>query len=167
MYKTAFLSFLFTFLKIFNGSSKPGLSQRHHKTSSLFSALVWRKKFKDHEVWFDFFVQRWTVVSRRNLRKSDQGIYSVQVRYKNLPSESKTISLKFNPRFELEKIVTGLCSALVVMLVILLFVFFLWYNWIQVQLFVRRHNGKYDKGEIWFRSKFFACCLLRCIIHPV
>ena len=88
----------------------------------------------------------------RNIQKYDAGDYKVWIRYRNLSSEA-VLNLKFNPEKELQAMVTILTSFLAILLVALFCFIVVWWNRIQILLFIRRHWGKYDQGQMCVKLK--------------
>jgi len=70
----------------------------------------------------------------------------VQVRYGDKVSDPAVFVLEFNIQDDLRRVVIILVSILAVLIVISLAVMVVWCYWIQIQLFIRRHLGKYDEG---------------------
>ena len=62
-------------------------------------------------------------------------------------SEEEKIELEFNIENELRLLVTILVALLVALLAATLAVVLVRFYWIQIQLFIRRHLGKYDEGK--------------------
>ena len=79
------------------------------------------------------------------MRKGDAGWYVVSVTYKG-HTTSRRLEAVYHPQKELEMIVRSLIAVLLVVIVLALVVFFVWYNRIQIRLFLRRHYGKFDEG---------------------
>ena len=87
------------------------------------------------------------------MKRNDGGKYHVSVNYANETGEYDFI-LEFNRQEHLRKIVIILVSVLAVLIFISLAVMVVWCYWIQIQLFIRRHMGKYDEGELFIQQLF-------------
>ena len=96
----------------------------------------------------------------RNAQSYDAGRYDITVRYKNQISESFAFTLDYDRQFftidsnrpsdSIKSIhyhvITVVFLVLTVLVTISIPSIIIWYKWIQILLFIRRHWRKYDKG---------------------
>ncbi|XP_076811688.1 uncharacterized protein LOC143458638 isoform X2 [Clavelina lepadiformis] len=97
-------------------------------------------------------------LNQTHMRKGDAGWYVVSVTYKG-HTTSRRLEAVYHPQKELEMIVRSLIAVLLVVIVLALVVFFVWYNRIQIRLFLRRHYGKFDedgKENVAILSYYFS-----------
>ena len=87
-----------------------------------------------------------TVFIFRAAQRSDAGMYYVEVIYGNESSDPFTFTLEYDKQPDLIELITILFSILGALIVISTLALIVWYKWIRILLFIRRHMGKYDEG---------------------
>ena len=73
-------------------------------------------------------------------------MYYVEVTYGNQSSDSFTFTLEYDKQLDLIELITILFSILGALIMISTLALVVWYKWIRILLFIRRHMGKYDEG---------------------
>ncbi|XP_076812175.1 uncharacterized protein LOC143459062 [Clavelina lepadiformis] len=96
--------------------------------------------------------------NQTNLRKSDAGWYILRVTYKGRNSVFR-MEVVYHPQKDLETHIKALVALIIIIIILALVVTFMWYNRIQIRLFLRRHYGKFDedgKENVAILSYYFS-----------